>query len=240
MARMTTARKLLLGLLGGGGFSPLSISGLALWLDASDASTLFQAHTGTTPAVADGDVVGYWGDKSGNGKNAIQSVAGSKPVLKLAQKNGRNTVRHDTTDDVLTASSLSLSQPNCVWMVAKIGAGSYWYSGGSGASKQVSYSPFLFMDAGTSINAGAGLANTWRLLTHVWNTTSSVLRAEGAQLAAGAVGSGVLTDLRLNVSAFDTGYGGAEFGEIIVANGLPSAATITAVENYLNTKWTVY
>ena len=39
-------------------FSPASIGGLQLWLDASDASTLFTDSAGTTAATADGGVVG--------------------------------------------------------------------------------------------------------------------------------------------------------------------------------------
>ena len=46
-------------------FTPASISGLQLWLDASDSGTLFQNSNGTTAAAADGDPVGYWVIKAG-------------------------------------------------------------------------------------------------------------------------------------------------------------------------------
>lgn len=62
-------------------FTPRSISGLALWLDASDASTLFQDAAATTPATATSDPVGYWADKSGNARHATQSVSGSRPTI---------------------------------------------------------------------------------------------------------------------------------------------------------------
>ncbi len=52
MSRSYAARYLLTVGKRGGSFSPSSISGLALWLDASDATTLFQASDGTTPATA--------------------------------------------------------------------------------------------------------------------------------------------------------------------------------------------
>jgi hypothetical protein len=39
---------------------------LGLWLDASDLATLFQLNTGATPVTTNGQVVGFWGDKSAN------------------------------------------------------------------------------------------------------------------------------------------------------------------------------
>jgi hypothetical protein len=73
-------------------FTPKSISGLALWLDASDASTLFQNSDGTVPATATSDPVGYWGDKSGNARHATQSTAGNRPTVSAASLNSRGTV----------------------------------------------------------------------------------------------------------------------------------------------------
>jgi len=62
---------------GGTSINPLTLSP-ALWLDASDASTLFQATTGSVPAAADGDAVGYWLDKSGNNRHASQTSGSNK------------------------------------------------------------------------------------------------------------------------------------------------------------------
>lgn len=51
-------------------FSPTDISGLALWLDASDAATV----------TLDGSSnVELWADKSGNGRNATQSTVLNRP-----------------------------------------------------------------------------------------------------------------------------------------------------------------
>ena len=74
---------------------PLSIPGLQLWLDASDSSTLFQNSDGTTVATADGDPVGRWADKSGNGRHATQTDGTKKPFKKLAVKNSRDVIRWD-------------------------------------------------------------------------------------------------------------------------------------------------
>ena len=54
-------------------FSPQSIAGLTLWLDAADQRTLSQNTAGTTPVTAAGQQVQFWADKSGNGRNATSS-----------------------------------------------------------------------------------------------------------------------------------------------------------------------
>ena len=54
-------------------FSPLTITGVQLWLDAADISTLFQNTAGTTPVTAAGQQVQFWKDKSGNARNATSS-----------------------------------------------------------------------------------------------------------------------------------------------------------------------
>jgi hypothetical protein len=80
-------------------FTPRSISGLALWLDASDASTLFQDVAATTPATATSDPVGAWLDKSGNARHATQSTAGSRPLVGAVVANGRRGVNFGTTSN---------------------------------------------------------------------------------------------------------------------------------------------
>ena len=81
-------------------FTPRSITGLALWLDASDASTLFQDAAATTPATATSDPVGAWLDKSGNARHATQSVSASRPTVGSSSKAGKNAVRNNGTGSV--------------------------------------------------------------------------------------------------------------------------------------------
>lgn len=87
-------------------FTPASISGLQLWLDASDSSTLFQNSNGTTAAAADGDPVGYWADKSGNGRNVIQTDGTGKPALRTSALNGKSVLSFDGTNDYLNGGDI--------------------------------------------------------------------------------------------------------------------------------------
>jgi hypothetical protein len=259
MAHMTTARKLLLGLLGGSSaaaFSPMNIAGLVLWLDAADASTLFQADNGTTPAVADADPVGYWGDKSGNGKHAIQAVAGSRPALKLAQQNGKNVVRFDGNSDSLSIAGVTLSSfaifavmknsTNSVLMEHSANAsannGHYFYSNNSGS--------LTVRRGGSSHNTTAGVnwGNTGStiLMTGEFQGTlvNTILRVNGSSVGTGSGGdltaSTVTDTLYLGARAGSSLYLTGDYMEIVIYSPHPGAAAITTMEAYLNAKWSVF
>lgn len=78
-----------------GGFTdPTDIADLALWLDASDSTTLFDATSGGSAVAADGAVL-RWEDKSGNDRHATQSVTGREPVRKTGIQNSLDILRFD-------------------------------------------------------------------------------------------------------------------------------------------------
>jgi hypothetical protein len=51
------------------------------------------------PATATSDPVGYWGDKSGNGRHLTQGIAASRPTLNLTGLSSRPCLNFDGTDD---------------------------------------------------------------------------------------------------------------------------------------------
>ena len=61
-----------------GSFNPLDLSPLA-WFDLSDSGTVFDSDVGGV-AVSDQDPIGLITDKSGNGKDAAQSVSANRPI----------------------------------------------------------------------------------------------------------------------------------------------------------------
>ena len=85
---------------------PTEIAGLQLWLDASDASTLFDATTGGSLVAANGGVA-RWEDKSGNSRHATQGTAGARPARKTAVQNGLDVLRFDGSDDFMQRTSFS-------------------------------------------------------------------------------------------------------------------------------------
>jgi hypothetical protein len=83
-------------------FAPTDISGLALWLDASDASTLWADTAGTIPATS---TVARWNDKSGNSNNATQGTGINQPITGSSNINGINAISFDGTNDFFNLNS---------------------------------------------------------------------------------------------------------------------------------------
>ena len=83
-------------------FTPASITGLQLWLDASDGQSLFDATSGGS-AVAAGGIVRRWQDKSGNNRHAIEATNG--PTRRVSVQNGLGTIDFDGTNDTLQIPS---------------------------------------------------------------------------------------------------------------------------------------
>lgn len=103
-----------------GGFSPLGVAGLTLWLDAKDPNTLYDANVAGS-LVADGGTVGRWEDKSGNGRHFTQATGANEPVW----TGGRIVFPFNgSSSSVLLTSGLAISNfasttDNCWIVVAR-------------------------------------------------------------------------------------------------------------------------
>lgn len=211
---MKNRNQLLLTVLGGSGFNPLSIPNLALWLDASDASTLFQDSGGTTAAAADGDVVGYAKDKGTNLWNATQGTALNKPILKLAIQNGRNVIRFDGSNDVLSTPTAAKAlfrnkgygyifmgvAPNntasgttrsLLHVYTPGGAARLALVEGTVANKFSLFAKRLDADGGVSFNSSVNHGGTFHVVSvlSAWADNSLILRQDGVQVGSVAYGS---------------------------------------------------
>lgn len=82
---------------GGGFVNPLSLSGLALWLDAAYGT--YQDAARTTPATADQDPVAGWEDRSGQGNHGSNGEGILRPSLRLDVINGLPALRFDGAND---------------------------------------------------------------------------------------------------------------------------------------------
>lgn len=90
-------------------FQPGSISGLALWLDASDLSTI----------TASSGAVSQWNDKSGNARHVSQGTASFQPTTGSSTLNGLNVISFDGSNDNLRTSNgaLQLATLTCVALI---------------------------------------------------------------------------------------------------------------------------
>jgi hypothetical protein len=82
--------------------NPTQLSGLQIWLDASDSSTLYDATTGGSLVAADGTVK-RWEDKSGNSRHATEATNG--PARKTAIQGGKDVLRFDGSNDLLSVAN---------------------------------------------------------------------------------------------------------------------------------------
>lgn len=109
-------------ILDGRAFSLTSIPGLALWLDAADASTV----------TLDGsNNVSQWNDKSGNARHLTQGTALNRPSYVTGVLNGLPVVRPDGINDVLQSAAQTAAtwygsgtqQITWIYLVAYINTG---------------------------------------------------------------------------------------------------------------------
>ena len=85
----------------GAGFSPSDIADLALWLDASDETTITES----------GGSVSQWSDKSGNGNHATQGTGANQPTTG-GTLNGKNALTFVGTDPNFFSLTSDISRSN--------------------------------------------------------------------------------------------------------------------------------
>ena len=99
-------------------FTPAALPGLALWLDP--ARPVSQDAAGTAPA-GDGDPVGRWPDRSGNGRHATAASGAVRPTYRPA--GGAAHLAFDGVDDFLTFADFPQALPCTVYAVLWEAAG---------------------------------------------------------------------------------------------------------------------
>jgi hypothetical protein len=239
------------------GFDPRSISGLALWLDAADASTI----------TLNGSSVSQWNDKSGNNRHFSQSSATWQPAYWTAAINGRNALAFDGVNDRIgrVNDAWAYNYPVAVFAVFRatsgVWANSYnglygFYGNSSGSAR--SYGVFIKSNGRSAIYAVAGSQHnydgtgsvTYSLqTTHVFSATiaNNSIQGFGDGAEDGSV-SGTFTlntnapsplqDMNVGSDPMFSRFTQWLIGEaIIVAGGAISTADRQRVEGYLAHKW---
>lgn len=228
-------------------FTPISIAGLQLWLDASDSTTLFSDSAGSTPATADGDPVGRWADKSANGRHATQSDGTKKPTLKLALENGRNAIQFDVSNDTISGTA-GANYPRHTFTVMRFPVSSL------GTVNCVAYRFF------TSGLAVPNARSTFRIVRDgvAWADSGFV----GSQISHSDTGKYLIEFVKSSQSSDELLKNGSSyqtFSSATVVNSNIYAMSLcgvvceylvydqslsvdekTSVRNYLNSKWSIY
>jgi hypothetical protein len=201
-------------------------SGLQLWLDASDSSTLWQDSVRTIPVTADNNLVGTWDDKSGNGNNVNQPVSTKRPRYRTAVLNSRPVLRFDGVDDWLTAGDKidALTSDIYIFAVAKYRTAApgslvakstysgkpnrYWLNRSNWEDGSSRLDTGFQCDAGHEINASLPDSSTsWRIVTAALSRSTGTIRllTNGSVLASANYPDGHNTDStsRLLIGAYN-------------------------------------
>lgn len=226
-------------------FDPSSIAGMLIWLDSSDAATVWQNSNGTTPAAADGDPVGRWSDKSGNNRHATQADGTKKPSIRLSVKNGKNAIQYDGVNDTLALSATLTIPRNCtVFMVTRQTAAGFQMIFEAGdpdtmvGSATSGNGILVYSNSMNFFNSTFTTVNVWRLHQYNQSNTQQFLVSNSQSFTRNVTTSaiGMLNMGVRNSSSYWNGY----MAEIIIYNSQLSSGNIASVTSYLNNKWSVY
>lgn len=239
-------------------FNPLSLSP-ALWLDASDTSTLYTDSSLTTLVSADGDPVGGWLDKSGNTRHATQASGTNKPAYKTAIKNGLSVVRFDGVNDQLATATFGLSTlTRWVFSVHRVATGSnlgLFQHGTTDANELFGfvvgpagyYSDIAFAGPYADQSASSPFAAGYYVLGQVWTrpTSSSILSFNKNGVASTPTVSTPTGTPNTATQIFQVGrrvssFFNADLCELIYGESTLTEKNTTDVLAYLNAKWRIY
>jgi hypothetical protein len=230
------------------GFNPKSISGLALWLDASDSTTVTTA-TG----------VSEWRDKSGNGRNFTQTTENNQPALTANARNGRAVLTLDGTNDSLSGpAGFSLTSTHSVFAVvnpsvrkiAAFLAGSVnvelIYGDGSSSFSGTKFAAFGVARAvygGGTITTGtyqvvSAVCSGGTLPSNLSMWTNGVGGPVSTETAGTAPVAAVTSPLSIGTSAASQFWNGV-IAEIVIYDRSLSTADRQSVERWLGRKWGV-
>ena len=211
------------------GFDPRRISGLELWLDGSDSSTITLNST----------TVSEWRDKSGKSNTFTQAVALNQPTFVASSKNGRSAINFPNVAQMNGPAGFSFAQPT-TWFIAFQAPTSsgQWALFDGNTSRQ-----HVFGNASTEMRMFAGSApviatitqSTWYLAVLVYNGTSSTHRVSTLTASTVNAGANAITAPRIGANAGLRG----DLGEIGVFSKALSDTEATAVMRYLSKKWAV-
>lgn len=243
--------------------NPIPALSPALWLDASDAATLYDATTGGGPVAPDGTIA-RWEDKSGNGRHILQATSAARATRKTAIKNGLDVARTTsatllsiancpilsgktdyTTFSVFSAASIS-NQPIIWWNGKAIGTDEFFELGDGGTTRyyfgRVFGGQYWFFGTGSAaIAAGSFYVMAIRRLPV---TLGALYHNGNPQTPSG--GSLIATATMPSDASYKIGgypNAGRELSgdlcEHVVFNTAISDSDVIAVNRYLGSKWAI-
>ena len=217
---------------GGGAFAPDDVTGLEVWLDASDATTITEVA----------GRVSQWDDKSGNSNNVTQGTGANQPFTGSRTENSLNVMDFQA-GQLMTSSAFSsaITQGYTLYIVCKTDDdfSDTAYTDGIGGSNRMllKHNGFNTFAGTSSFINGVAPDTSVHLFKVEFNTTSGKLFMDGSLDGSGDVGSQSLTGLTVG-SSFDTFDALDGFiAELLIYDSVITGTDATNIETYLNDKW---
>jgi hypothetical protein len=204
-------------------------SALQFWVDANDESSI----------TLNGSRVAQWNDLSGNGRNLGQVTSGQQPEWITG---AINEVRSDATNDSMSTSGFSISQPFARFSVlTRRSTGNGTILNSIGASPNNA----LATTSSTQINVFGGSASITSAQTfslaqrsqfaEMFNGASSLLFNNGTSTGPTNIGTNGLNGVRISGGTqLSTG-----FHSILVMNRVPTTDERQRIEGYLAHRYNI-
>jgi len=252
--------------LASGAFSPNQISGLAVWLDAADDSTV----------TLNGSTVSEWRDKSGNQRHFAQSTAASQPEYVSGGQNGKSLIRNATNKflrresggSVLSESLSYLGQTThtifIAWNPNALSASNYIFwawnpadsvndrlqltgPSASGANGLYTIDSGAFTNSRLTTTANAFTVAVPHVVTFRRDGSAFASWGNGNNIGTATRGSaaavdysgtfGLFTDVQANGNAGVSAAG--DLYEVICYDRAVTDAERQSIERYIGTKWSI-
>jgi hypothetical protein len=218
------------------GFNPKRISGLAVWMDPADESTV----------TLNGSTVSEVKDKSGNNRHLVQATAAQQPTY-AATLNGRKVLTGDGAR-FLEAAFAYTATAQTWFAVARRDSGNNTrivtqLSGGSDIPSGTVYIPLYVPSGGVSSFTGSAVATVANTITSaavcISRHTGSAItnRVNGVNSSAANHSLNRSFDaVRVLGHTTTSGFIGI-IAEVLLYSRHLSDTEVSAVENYLKTRW---
>ena len=221
------------------GFNPTSLSGLKLWLDATDVD-----GDGSADTLVNDANVSIWVDKSGQENNATQTTEYKKPSYKTNQLNGKPALFFDHSYDTM-AIGFQLTAPYTVGVIFNnldvsnsgnrraIAGSSNWLIGPY--SRKVGHyaGDWVFHDS-NSVQVGK-----YYLVVVVNNSTRSWCYVDGVDETTKTSPKNNPNYLHLGRGGYNSAPLNGHIAEVLAFDQALGATDLEKVHKYLHQKWDV-
>ena len=218
--------------------SPVTLpSGLTIWYDFSDVSTITKDSSNRISVVA---------DKTSNGFDLVQATGGAQPLWVANDKNSLGVIDFAGSRYMAsTFASMSNATGYSIVLACVVPADnntSMFSSTSPTSAKLRTYNTgtLALENSGSAITSPAisGLNGSWRTIVCIGNGSSSKVYIDGIDRTSGTVNfSANLVNWLIGAESTGGGYSNAKQGELIAYNRVLSATEISDLHTYLKKKW---